>query len=271
MRHKAFLAMRAVAAICVCCLAAANAEEAPPAHKITAQEVAEALADPSATISYFNLSYRGYLDVGPNNNTNHELRLNGAGFLNLPKDGSVLYRAFLPLYNTRFPVADTGMGDLLLSAYWVPKKGNFILGYGAALIVPTASRDYYGTGKGSGGPTLVIAQKVPGKYTVGGLITHVWSFAGAGDRADVSTTTIQPAATYFLGRGLSASLTSETTYNWVASTDRWQVPVTLAVGQILPPFGRFFVGVGFAGSYYAVKSDFAQEWDVRAVVSVVFP
>ena len=270
MKNRVLLVILVMAVIYVFSLATAKAEESPP-HKYTAQEVAEALADPSATISYFNLSYRSYMNVGPKDDTNQEYRLNGAGFFNLPNAGSVFYRAFLPTYINKFPVDDSGVGDVLLSAYWVPKKGEFILGYGAALIAPTASEDWFGTGKWSAGPTIVIAKKVPGKYTLGGLATHVWSFAGEGDRSDVSMTTLQPAVTYFLGRGTSVSLTSETTYNWEADEDNWQIPVTVGIGQILPPLGKFFVGVGLGASYYIEKNDFAPEWDVRAVVSIVVP
>ena len=271
MRNRLLLAMGATAAICASSLAVANAQEAQP-HKWTAQEVAEALADPAATISYFNVSYRNYQDVGPRDDTNQEFRLNGAGFFNLPNEGSVFYRAFLPYYNNEFPVDDSGVGDALLSAYWVPKKGTFILGYGAALMAPTASEDWFGTGKWSAGPTIIIAKKVPGKFTIGGLVTHVWSFAGDSDRDNVNMTTIQPVATVFVGgRGTSVSFASESTYNWKADTDPWQVPLSLGVGQVLPPFGKFFMAVGLGGTYYLVKSDFAPEWDMRATVSIVFP
>ncbi len=175
-------------------------------------------------------------------------------------------------FKNKFPVDDSGVGDLLLSAYWVPKKGNFILGYGAALMAPTADEDFFGTGKWSAGPTIVVAKKVPGVYTVGGLATHVWSFAGQGDRESVSLTTIQPALTYFLNKhGTTVSLTSETTYNWRADKDPWQIPATVAIGQILPPFGKFFVGVGLGASYYLKKNEFGPEWDLRAVVSIVLP
>ncbi|OPZ27716.1 MAG: hypothetical protein BWZ02_01550 [Lentisphaerae bacterium ADurb.BinA184] len=246
--------------------------EGGSAHRPTPAEIAEQLADPSANITYVNISYRAYMDAGlENDDVNQELRLNGAGFIRLPDQTSVLYRAFLPLYATEFPCDDEGVGDALLSAYWVPTTGSLIVGAGGALIMPTASEDWFGTGKWSAGPTLVLAKKVPGKYTVGGLLTHVWSFAGEGDREDVSLTTIQPAVTYFLGRGTSATLTSEATYNWEADEDRWQIPVTVGLSQILPPFGNFFVGVGLAGSYYIEKADYVQEWDLRAVVSVVFP
>ena len=139
-------------------------------------------------------------------------------------------------------------------------------------MMPTASEDFFGTGKWSAGPTLVSAYKIPGKCTLGGLLTHVWSFAGDGDRGDVSVTTILPAATVFVNRkGTAVAVGSETTYNWELDKDNWTVPLTVGVNQILPPFGKFFVGVGFAGTKYLKKSEFAQEWDLRATVSVVFP
>lgn len=238
----------------------------------TAQEVAEALADPSATITYLNAAYRGYMDVGPDDEMNHELRVNGAGFLRLPNQSTVLYRAYVPFYSTKFPFDDEGVGDTLLSAYWVPTKGSFILGYGGAVMAPTASEDYYGTGKWSAGPTLVIANKVPGQYTVGGLLTHVWSAAGDSDRDDVNLSTIQPALTYFLNKkGTSVTLGSETTYNWLADKDPWQVPVTMGFSQILPPIGKQFIGVIVGASYYVEKADYVQDWDIRAAISVVFP
>jgi hypothetical protein len=258
-------------AMCFCAFSTAKAEGAP-AHKITPQEVAEALADPSANITYLNAAVRRYMDVGPNDDVNYELRLNGAGFLRLPNETSILYRLYLPLYMTEFPFDDEGVGDALLSAYWVPTKGTFILGFGGAVIAPTANENYYGTEKWSAGPTLVIAKKEPGRYTIGGLLTHVWSFAGEDDRDDVSLTTIQPAATLFLNKkGTAITAGSETTYNWEADDDKWQVPVTVAVSQILPPIGRQFIGIALGGSYYLEKADNAQDWDLRLMVSVVFP
>ena len=230
------------------------------------------LADPSATISYFNLNYRAYMDVGPWEDMNQELRLNGAGFLKPSANSSVMYRAFLPMYSFDFPQDENGIGDALVSAYWVPGEGTLILGYGGAAIMPTASEDYFGTGKWSAGPTLIIAKKAPGKYSIGGLLTHVWSFAGEEDRDDVSMTTIQPAVTLFVNKkGTSVTVMSETTYNWEAEQDEWQVPVTLGLGQILPPIGMQFIGIALAGTYYIEKSEYAQDWDVRATVSVVFP
>jgi hypothetical protein len=85
-------------------------------------------------------------------------------------------------------------------------------------------------------------------------------------------TTIQPAVTLFVNKkGTSVTVMSETTYNWEAEQDEWQVPVTLGLGQILPPIGMQFIGIALAGTYYIEKSEYAQDWDVRATVSVVFP
>ncbi len=284
MRRQCWTVVCALCVLCTFGFLEANAQEAH--HKITAQEVAEALADPSATITYANLNFRAYKDVGyiPAGNpyglpeqdldeTNHELRINGAGFLHGPANTTVLYRAFLPTYSINFPLSHSGVGDALVSAYAVPKGGGtLILGYGGAMMMPTATQDYFGTGKWSAGPTLIVAKKVPGKFTIGGLLTHMWSFAGDEDRGDVSMSTIQPMFSYFLNRkGTALALGSETTYNWEADDDEWTVPVTLGLSQILPPFGKFFLGVALAGSYYIEKSDSSQEWDMRGTVSIVLP
>ncbi len=270
MKNGFLLLMCAMIAICVAGFATAQAQ-GEAKHKITAQEVAEALADPAATITYGNVNYRSYHDVGPFDDTNNEFRVNMAGFLRFGEQ-TILYRAFLPIYVTDFPFDKSGVGDALLSAYWVPGKGRFVIGPGAALIAPTASEDFFGTGKWSAGPSVVAAYKVPGRCTFGGLVTHVWSFAGDKDRSDVSLTTFLPVATVFVNRkGTALAVGSETTYNWELDKDNWTVPLTFGVNQILPPFGRFFMGIGLAYTTYIEKSPLAQEWDVRGTLSIVLP
>lgn len=270
MKNGLLLPLCVTVAICAAGFAAAQAQEETH-HKITAQEVAEALADPAATITYGNVNYRAYQDVGPFDDMNSEFRVNMAGFLRFGEQ-TVLYRAFLPFYLTDFPFDNSGIGDALLSAYWVPGKGRFVVGPGAALVMPTASETYYGLEKWSAGPTVVAAYKVPGKLTVGGLVTHIWSFAGEEYRSDVSLTTLMPVATVFVNhKGTALAVGSETTYNWELEEDNWTVPVTFGINQILPPFGRFFLGVGFAGTYYVEKSEYMQDWDLRGTLSIVLP
>jgi hypothetical protein len=271
MKSKPVWIMSVVAAISVYGVSMAKAQT-QAAPEVTAQEVAEMMSDPAAKLIFFNASYRAYMDVGPSDDTIQELRLNGAGFLTLPNKSVLLYRAYLPFYSTDVPVDDKGVGDALLSAYWAPGAGNFVLGYGGALLMPTASEDYFGLDKWSAGPTLVIAQKVPGKCTFGGLLTHVWSFAGNDKREDVSLSTIQPAVVYFLNQmGTSLTWTSETTYDWKAERDHWQVPMTLLLEQVLPPVGATFFAVAVGGTYYVEKADYAQDWDIRGTVSLVIP
>jgi len=86
-----------------------------------------------------------------------------------------------------------------------------------------------------GGTDARGRQEVPGQYTVGGMFTHIWSFAGDDDRDDVSMTTIQPAATFFLNKkGTSITFGSETTYNWEADEDHWQVPLSVGLTKSFP-------------------------------------
>ena len=261
----------ALAAIGACVLSVPGAR-AQADETISTQEVAEMMSDPAAKLILFNAAYRAYRDVGPTDETLQELRLNGAGYLTLRDKSALLYRAYLPLYSADLPGNDEGVGDAVLSAYWAPTAGDLVLGYGGALMMPTASEDYFGMDKWSAGPTLVIAKKLPGKCTFGGLVTHVWSFAGNDAREDVSLTTIQPAVVYFLTQvGTSLTWTSETTHDWKAEQDGWQVPMTLVLEQVLPPIVGMYPTLSVGGSAYVVKPEYAQEWDIRGTVSLVIP
>jgi len=264
-------ALCALSAISVCGPFMAQAQ-VETGDEMSAQEVAEMMSDPAAELTFFNASYRAYLDIGPFEDTIHEVRLQGAGFLTLPSKSLIAYRAYVPLYSMDWPVDDDGVGDALFSAYWASRHGNLVMGYGGALIAPTASEDYFGLDKWCAGPTLIIAQKVPGICTLGGLLTHIWSFAGNDEREDVSLTTIQPACIFFLNElGTSLTLTSETTYDWQVDDDAWRVPATLVLEQVLPPVGSVYFSVAAGGTYYIEKPEYEGDWDARATLSLIIP
>ena len=50
-----------------------------------------------------------------------------------------------------------------------------------------------------------------------------------------------------------------------------QPAATFAVSQILPPIGKQFIALALGGTYYVEKPEHAQDRDLRAMVSVVFP
>ena len=68
-----------------------------------------------------------------------------------------------------------------------------------------------------------MALKQSGGWTYGLLANHVWSFAGDADRADISTTFLQPFLSYVTKTKTTLGVNSESTYNW--EKEQWGVPV----------------------------------------------
>ena len=114
---------------------------------------------------------------------------------------NLISRTILPVIHQSDVVGDssqTGLGDTVQSFFLSPKEpgwGRIIWGVGPALLLPTATDDVLGSGKFGLGPTAVLL-KQEGPWTFGFLANHIWSVAGDSDRADVSSTFLQPFLAY---------------------------------------------------------------------------
>lgn len=78
------------------------------------------------------------------------------------------------------------------------------------------------------------------------LANHLWSFAGNDDRPDISNTFVQPFAAYTWPSAWTASVQTETSYNW--KSEQWSVPINVALSKLVM-FGKLAVslqgGVGY--------------------------
>lgn len=164
--------------------------------------------------------------------------------IQLSKDLNLISRTTLPIIEQdgiSASTEQTGLGDMLQSFFISPSKtGPFIWGAGPALLIPTATDTRMGAGKFGIGPTLVVL-KQQGGWTYGAMTNHVWSVAGHRDRADVSSTFIQPFVSYTTRSAWTYSLNTESTYDWVGK--EWSTPVHLTVTKLVR-FGRQPVSVG---------------------------
>jgi len=91
-----------------------------------------------------------------------------------------------------------GLGDVNLSLFfspWAPTAGGVIWGVGPVFLLPTATDSLLGSRKWSAGPAGV-ALTTRGRWTLGVLANHVWSFAGGDARQDLSNTFVQPFVSY---------------------------------------------------------------------------
>ena len=255
----------AVAALNCAAGAGARADEAR-----TVDEVAAELANPLAPVTTLAGNVRAEMGNGPEDDTNYQLRLQPSFFRPYAENSALLVRTILPLRSTHWPVSASGLGDISIIPYYVPDiTSTTFVGYGGALILPSATEDELGSGKWAAGPAVIVA-KTGKPITWGGLVQHVWSFAGDADRADVSVTTLQPFLTYLLPHGWAANLTSESTYNWNAdSGDAWTVPLTVGASRVVQ-FGAEFVNLGLAYVRYLEGPEGTTESELRLSATYVW-
>jgi len=236
----------------------------------TVEEVAAELANPLAPVTTLAANVRAEMGNGPEDDTNYQLRLQPSFFKPFADKSPLQVRTILPRRFNSWPTSDNGLGDISIVPYYVPDitSATFV-GYGGALLLPTATEDALGTGKWAAGPAAIVA-KTGKPITWGGLVQHVWSFAGDADRADLSVTTVQPFFTYLLPDGWAASITSETTYNWEASAgNEWTLPLTLGISKVVQ-FRDEFMNLGVAYVNYLERPDFTTQSEIRLSATYVW-
>lgn len=170
--------------------------------------------------------------------------------------------------------ATSGTGDITLSGFLSPTGGEdgVTWGVGPALSLPTTSDPALGSGKWGIGPTGVVLVSTP-KWTYGALVNHIWGVADTSDveRADLSSTFLQPFLARHLANAVTLTVQSESTYNWEAeSGEEWTVPVNVLVSKVTK-LGPFPFSVAGGGGYYVESPTVGPDWKLRMVFTVILP
>jgi len=192
----------------------------------------------------------------------------------LNDDWNLITRTIVPVISQDklFPGAGSqfGLGDINLSAFFSPKKptNGVIWGVGPVLYLRTATDELLGAEKWGAGPTA-IALTMRGRWTLGALANHVWSFAGSDDRDDIDNTFVQPFVAYTTATAWTFSFQSETTYNWESKA--WSVPVNVALAKLVM-MGRLPVSLsGGVGRWLTSPDGAADGWRFRVQANFVLP
>ncbi|KPK11616.1 MAG: hypothetical protein AMJ68_04910 [Acidithiobacillales bacterium SG8_45] len=164
-----------------------------------------------------------------------------------------------------------GLGDINMSLFFSPKKpteAGLIWGVGPVFLLPTGTDPQLSARKWAAGPG-VVALTIRGKWTLGFLGNHVWSFAGDTSRPDISNTFLQPFAAYTWPTAWTVSAQTETTYNWV--TSQWSVPVHVAVSKLVK-FGKLPVSLQAGiGSWVQSPNSGPEGMRYRLQANIVLP
>ena len=174
---------------------------------------------------------------------------------------------------TRVPLegadgAVAGIGDLGYQLFLTPTRTRTIIwGVGPAFAFPTATREVFGNGKWTAGPTAAIVVQ-PGRLSLVVAATNLWSYAGDKRRPPTDQLTLEYSVDYSLGRGWSLSTAPVMTDDRRgAAGEHWFVPV--GGGATKTYNGRVPIQVSVFAYRNVVRPSFASSWSLQLVVTPV--
>lgn len=164
-----------------------------------------------------------------------------------------------------------GLGDINHTVFISPARASKVIwGVGPSFNFPTATVDLLGADKWSAGPSAVVLS-MPKPWVYGALVRQLWSFAGEGNRKDVSQLLIQPFINYNLAKGWYLVSSPVMTANWEAdSNNRWMIPMGGGFGKIFR-IGKQPMNASVQSFYNAEHPDNGPDWSVRAQLQFLFP
>lgn len=223
----------------------------------TEEELAKQLQNPVADLISVPFQFNYDQNISVNDDGERiTLNLQPVVPFEFGQNWNIITRTILPVVyqDEIFPGAgsQSGISDIVQSVFFSPKAptpSGWIWGAGPVLLLPTGSDDLLTTDKWGAGPTAVaLTQKGPWSY--GGLVNHIWSFAGDDDRDEVNSTFLQPFLAYTTHSAWTFSLNTESTYNW--ENEEWSVPINAHLSKVVNIGGQMISLVG--GLRYWVES-----------------
>jgi hypothetical protein len=247
-----------------------------PAAAASSDALRKAVQNPIASLISVPVQDNSNFGIEPGDRTQNILNLQPVIPAKLGEHWNLISRIILPIVyqpTTQDPINQGayGFGDLNPSFFFSPSKpSKLIWGAGLAMVLPTATSSVTGQGKWSAGPTVVVLSQ-PGKWTLGGLVNNVTSFAGDGSRRTVNQMLFQYFINYNLSKGYYITWQPTLTANWEANNGgRWVVPFGGGLGRIMK---LGFQPVSLTAQFYgnAVHPPGASSWTMRLQISFLFP
>jgi len=238
----------------------------------TQEELAIEAANPLADLMSFPFQNNLNMNYGPYNRNVNVLNIQPV--IPLFK-GKFITRTIIPIvsipdFSKESGMQSTGLGDIVLTGFYVPESKGLMMGFGPVIELPTGG-SIRGSQKWSAGPSLVLMAQ-PGDWTFGMLINNAWSFAGESNRNDVNHMLLNLFVVRQLGGGWYVNSAPIITADWTAdSEDRWIVPLGAGGGKLLMLGGKLPLNLQTQLYYNIVRPDFGPEWQLRLQVQILLP
>ncbi|MGR3660294.1 MAG: transporter [Paracoccaceae bacterium] len=246
---------------------------AAPAYAQDNQDVALQLENPLSDLARLSFQYdydSGFRGNGGMNSLSMEVILP----FSIGENWKVVSHTVLPAlaFDSNWPgdaADDKGTGDMTQSFYFSPKSvaaNGLIWGVGPVFKFPTANEDSLGWGQYAMGPAAIVL-KQDGRFTYGGMINHLSTYAGDRSRRPINVTSVHPFASYVTPQATTLKLSSEAFYDW--EEKGWAVPIIFEVKQTIK-LGKRPVQIGAGVRYWATAPErYADGWGWR--VGITFP
>jgi hypothetical protein len=273
----------------ICCAAtslqAQAQQEAAPAGQTPAQgqpkaevsELAKKIQNPVSDLISVpfqdNLDY----DIGSFDRVRNTLNIQPVIPIRVSESWTLVTRTIIPIvYQPKTQQEEggtSGLGDLNPALMLSPAKpGRLVWGLGPAFLLPTATQRVTGQGRWAIGPQAVLVMQ-PAPWTLGLLVSNIWSFAGPGDRQDVNQLLVQYFVNYNLSKGWYLTSAPIITANWEApSGGQWLVPFGGGLGKV-HHVGRQPINGQISAYVNAVTPDGvpSPSWQLRVQLAFLFP
>ncbi|MCD0469546.1 hypothetical protein [Flavobacterium sp. JAS] len=238
----------------------------------SAQELADKLANPVASLISVPLQNNLNYGIGPFNGSKYTINIQPVVPFKLSENLNLITRYILPVVDQRDITGENthqfGLSDATVTAFFAPKTKGLIFGFGPAFLVPTATEKVLGTEKFGIGPSVLVMHQGKG-LSVGFLANQIWSVAGNADRADVNSFYTQIFMSHSYKSGASLGVNAEITQSWEANTT--MISINPSIGGITK-FGDQVVQFSIQPLIPVVgPHESRPDWGLRAVVAFVFP
>jgi hypothetical protein len=253
-------------------------EAQKPDAKASAGDLAKATQNPVASLISVPLQNVTDFNIGPfDRDRNTVIQFQPVVPIQLSENWNLITRTIGALVfqpNIAQPNQGTfGLNDINPSFFLSPANpGKLIWGAGPTFLIPTATDNVLGTGKFSIGPSAVALVQ-PGKWTLGVLVSNLFSVAGPSNRANVNAFTLQYFINYNLKKGYYLTLAPIITANWNApSGNVWLVPVGGGMGRIMRlGFQPVNVSVQAYGNAKRPDNFPSPTWQLKFQIAFLYP
>lgn len=248
------------------------AQNEPEKPGASAQELADKLANPVASLISVPLQNNLNYGIGPYNGVKYTINVQPVIPFKLSDNLNLISRWIIPIVDQRnitgLNTHEFGLSDATITAFFAPKSKNIIYGVGPAFLAPIATDKYLGTEKFGVGPSVLVMHQGKG-LSVGFIANQIWSVAGSNDRADVNQFYTQIFLSHSYKSGASWGVNAEITQNWEGNTTLISLNPTMGG---ITKFGSQVVQFSVQPLIPIVgHQNIKPDWGLRAVIAFVFP